>query len=569
MDTNRQVKSGTAERPLFGATVFSGVLLLAALLSVGTIYECVSCVLSVLSALYLLYILFRRKEINVYFSFTFGVTLLLVLAYAAATLWAVDRGEAFLGFLKFLPLVLFLAVLMQECDSRLLIEKLPYAAAVMTVLSVIGKQIPALNDFFSVQGRLGGFFQYPNTFAMFLLVSQIVAVSKRKNALLSAAVTAILLFGILYTGSRSVFVLAVFANAVLLLKSKNRCLKAVAVSLAALAVLSITIYFFATGKTNAFTRFLTISFKESTFIGRLLYFKDALSLVIKYPFGLGYMGYSYVQQSVQTGVYYVRFVHNDFLQTALDVGLIPAAALAAMFCRNIFSKKTEFYKKLVLTVSALHCCFDFDLQFVSFFMLLLLFMGYEDGKKYTVSAKACTAVFLSAVSVVCIWFSAALFFELFGNYEVSQKLYKYNTENEIAILKKETDLQKAEKIADDILERNGYAVLALDVKAKSAYSDGDFEKLIEYKTKIFEIAPFNFSEYEEYCYMLMNGISLYTAAGDNASAEICRKEFVKTVEAVKGFEKKLSSFGKMIDDKPQTELPKDIENYFKTIDLLN
>ena len=143
---------------------------------------------------------------------------------------------------------------------------------------------------------------------------------------------------------------------------------------------------------------------------------------------------------------------------------------------------------------------------------------------------------LSAVSVVCIWFSAALFFELFGNYEVSQKLYKYNTENEIAILKKETDLQKAEKIADDILERNGYAVLALDVKAKSAYSDGDFEKLIEYKTKIFEIAPFNFSEYEEYCYMLMNGISLYTAAGDNASAEICRKEFVKTVEA-EDFEK--------------------------------
>lgn len=53
-------------------------------------------------------------------------------------------------------------------------------------------------------------------------------------------------------------------------------------------------------------RFYVFSIKESTFVGRLLYYYDALPVIRKNPFGLGYMGYYYIQQSIQTGVYFVK-----------------------------------------------------------------------------------------------------------------------------------------------------------------------------------------------------------------------------------------------------------------------
>ena len=61
--------------------------------------------------------------------------------------------------------------------------------------------------------------------------------------------------------------------------------------------------------------------------------------------------------------------------------------------------------------------------------------------------------------------------------------------------------------------------------------------------------------------MLINGINLYTQAGDTYSAEICQKELRKTVKRVKTLDMRLSDLGWMIDDQPVTELPKEIMQY--------
>ena len=104
----------------------------------------------------------------------------------------------------------------------------------------------------------------------------------------------------------------------------------------------------------------SISLSNSTLIGRFLYWQDALPLVFTHPFGLGYMGYYYLQGSVQTGVYTTVFVHNDFLQLLLDFGWIPGIAAAAVFFRSLFSGKQDHTAEGGTGSDRLHSLFDFD-----------------------------------------------------------------------------------------------------------------------------------------------------------------------------------------------------------------
>ena len=127
------------------------------------------------------------------------------------------------------------------------------------------------------------------------------------------------------------------------------------------------------------------------------------------------------------------------------------------------------------------------------------------------------------------------------------------------------DVEALNEMADNILARNEYVPIVYSAKAKYAYSQGDFENLMKYKNMLFEKAPFQYSEYEEYCYMLINGISLYKQAGDNQSAQICAQELINTYERVTSLKDKLSKYGKMIVDQPETELPEDIVEYVNAL----
>ena len=95
---------------------------------------------------------------------------------------------------------------------------------------------------------------------------------------------------------------------------------------AAASVLALVIYSALFDSFGIFRRVLSLSFTESTFVGRFLYYMDALPQILRRPFGMGYMGYYYDQLSVQTGVYSVMYLHNDLFQLVLDTGWIPAAS---------------------------------------------------------------------------------------------------------------------------------------------------------------------------------------------------------------------------------------------------
>ena len=542
---------------------FAEIFLISCLTLMGLFYEYLSCVAGAVLCVYLIYKCTKSTTFRWYTNLSSIAVLSLAVFYGLTAFWAIDSGMAVIGFFKFLPILLFTVVLMQQEENpEMFLRGIPYAAAAMTVLSAILMQMPSLKDRFSVAGRLSGFFEYPNAFAVFLLFALVVTVTKEKLHKADIIIISVLLFGIVYSGSRTVFLLTAGTVLALIVLLKNKKLKIGMALIVVVTILGAIIYVVLTNNVSTIGRFLTISLTESTFVGRLLYFQDALPIILRYPFGLGYMGYYYLQTSIQTGVYSVQYIHNDFLQILLDIGWIPSALFIAALLKAFFKKGVTYRKRLLMFVICAHCCFDFDLQFVAIFMLLVITMDIKTGNR--VELKIFKPLYVSGVIVlaaVCTYIGCSQAISRFGNASVASKMYPWNTQNDIVIMTSVSSPEEMNKMADRILERNKYVTVAYSAKARYAYSQGDFANMIKYKKKAINTAVFAYDEYEDFCYMLINGIYLYEKSGDNYSANVCCKELIAVIDDLQKNTERLSELGRMIDDQPKTQLPDEILRY--------
>lgn len=548
------------------ALALTGILY-ASLLLAGAFYEWTSCAVSLSLIVWIFLRLKAGKELSFRINLTLVSCVLISVAYAVTAFWAVDSGMAFVGFLKFLPVPLLLICIYSEKGAVLLIRRtLPLFAAATVVITSLLMQISAISQYFSVAGRLSGTFQYPNAFALFVLVAELIAFDLPVNKYVKAAVFAVLIFGLLYTGSRAVLVLAVIANIAVILCKIKASKKAAVISLAALALAAGIAAVLAFAGVSPFDRILHINFGASTFVGRLLYFKDALPVMIKNPFGYGYLGYFYSQTAFQTGIYSVKYVHNDILQFCLDIGWIPAAVFVAAIVRTLFAKGVGSITRIILSVMFLHCLFDFDLQFVAVFMLLAIFMNREYGKTVTISSgNLAFDVDSAALALLSLYFTVALGLSSFGQLKAANVMYRLNTDNQIKMLSSAEYDSDAEDIAGSIIGRNEFVYVAYSKLARVAYKQGDFGTVIKYKNLVFEYAPLVYEEYEEYMYMLINGVTLYNEAGNDVSSGICKKQILSTKEKYEANLSKISDLGMKIKDKPVTEFPDDIEDYIKKL----
>ncbi len=545
------------------------VIFFASLFCAGLFNEYFSCLVSIALAVWLAVNHIKKKETVFYSNLTSWSVVIIVLFYGICSLWAVDTGVAILGFFKYLPVLFFLICLMQTEDREKILSLLPYVAGVMVIISSVFTFIPFdfFQKYFVVAGRLAGFFQYPNTFALFVLVAELLLVSKNKLKIADLVTVAVLLAGIVYTGSRTVFILAFLSNIAVIMLTKGKKAKLCFLGVVALMAVGVGLYFLISGGLGVFGRFADISLKESTFVGRILYVVDALPEVLKHPFGMGYLGYYFTQGSFQTGVYTVTTAHNDLVQIMLDVGWIPGIAFVAVVIKAVLSKKNSLARKIILITVFLHCLFDFNLQFVSMFFVIILFLDYDTGKKKTIKKHTKgVCVTMGILAVLSLYFGVALFVSWLGYNDVAERIYPYNTTNSLLLLQKEEDKEKAYILAEDILERNEYAYLANSVKARYLYSKGDFANLIECKDHIIEIAPFTPNEYEEYAQMLSRGIMLYSQAGDMYSVEVCTDKIISVKEMVDNIEDKLSPLGKLIKDQPEVWLSDDMREYIEELE---
>lgn len=535
----------------------------------GGFFEWTSCLFSLFLVGYLFYIWKKNGTIIFRKNLTVLAVAVVILFYGISALWGIDHGMSLVGFFKFLPLILFSLIIMQfEPEERTdLWDVIPVSGAAMTILSILLGQIPLLQELFFVNHRLAGFFMYTNAFAAFLLAGVIVLAGKKRMGIWQCLCLLTLLAGIVLSGSRTAFGLLAVVIFVFIIMLKGKMRLVVCLSMAGIVLASI-LYTSLTGNVQTFGRYLTTSIHDSTFVGRILYFKDALPIIAKHPFGLGYKGYFYTQGSFQTGVYSILNVHNELLQMLLDVGWIPAILFAISIVRSFFKKGKNMTERLVLVVMAAHAMFDFDLQFVCNGFVLLLAMDFDSGSGLKLRKRKAFYVSGIMLAGLCIWIGTASGLFYAGKNRAAVKLYPGYTDAWVDMLSELKDAEKMETIADEILSRNQSVSLAYSAKARIAYANGDFENMIQYKLKAISFSRYERSEYLDYFDMLYVGVQIYSSMGDNASAAVCierlREIPVMMEEVLEGTDQ----YAWEIKDKPELTLPEEYRDALEKLQIL-
>ena len=161
----------------------------------------------------------RIGHLNLRCNDTFLALALLTIGSGLSVFWAADHGMAVWGIVRFVPVLLFALVLLQLPAER--IQKVwllvPLSGAVMTLFSGVLQHIPDLTERYTIDGRLAGFFEYPNVFAAFLLAGLVISATGKSRSKRSWLTDAVLIYGVFDSGSRTGFLLMLVVLALLML----------------------------------------------------------------------------------------------------------------------------------------------------------------------------------------------------------------------------------------------------------------------------------------------------------------------------------------------------------------
>lgn len=532
----------------------------ASVLCVGLYYEW-ACAISSIAMMCWLYAKGKKAPLQFKFNSATLVALSIFALYAISPIWAVDSGVAVWGIARFLPLPLFVICLMQlHKEERIaLYYDLPYLGAIMCVVSFILQFVPKLTDVFSVSGRLAGFFEYPNTFACFLLLGIIALLfsDKQKEKWQRPALLGILSIGLLLPGSRAVFILAIVSIIASLIIIKSDFIKK---ALPIAGGVGIGVLVLLLRNNAAIQHVQEIGVNASTFLGRLLYWKDAFPVILRHPLGLGYLGYYFTQGSFQTGVYSVRFVHNDFLQLMLDIGWVPALLAIMAIIQSLWSKRVTIMQKVFLLTLLAHCCFDFDLSFIAMYFLVFLSLDLDEGKTRKCTTSKWALPFIAVFSCFSLYIGAVTTMSYSGNTS-ALRIYPWDTFSNMTLLTQVDDMETLRVLSDRVIQQNESVALAWDAKANAAYTEGDFSEMITCKRKAIELSKYSIEEYEDYFEKLRNGRELYLQNGDEVSAGICREEILNLQPMIAEVLANTDTLAWKINDKPELQLSYDYEQY--------
>lgn len=533
----------------------------------GLFYEFTSYFAQVFLLLILALLVIKRKKIRIYLNFSNISLLAISLGYLFSIFYARDTGMAFLGFLKFTVPLTFAIILMQykENHIRKIFNVIPCTGILMIILSIIFKYIPILPDYFYLpNGRMAGFFQYSNSFALFLLIGIICLVNSKAKKINIILGTAVLLVGVFATGSRLIFLLTILSFIIFIVKQKS--LRKYLAGLVCIAILLTFMYAIITNNFNTFGRYLTTSLNSSTLLERLLYYKDAILILLKFPFGLGYMGYSYIQTSIQTGMYSTLYVHNEFLQIALDIGIIPMIIFIIAIVKNLISKGKLTAKKQILLTVVIHMLFDFDLQFLSIFLILIMTLNTCYGKRYILKVnRKILIISVLLIQIVYLYFGICTFLQYINKSDISIIMYPIYTEANLNVINENANdnLKYANEIATKVLETNTNVALPYKVKSIYDLENNNWQQMIKNKQKSLEINKYDITNCEEYIIMLSQAIDYYAKNDDMNKVYKCIDLILQIPSQIENLKNSTSGIAYKINDVPNFKFSTEIENYIE------
>ncbi len=497
-------------------------LLLALPFAAGGFHSYTAAVTTAVLLVDLLMLARKNKGLRLVYNLNSLTVLTVTVFYCVSPLWAADKGMAVFGILKALPLLLLALMLMQRSpeERASALAVVPYSGAAMTIVSCLLLLCPNLVRYVTVDGRLSSFMQYPNTFAMFLLAGLVLNNTKNVRRKFDLPVDAVLVAGILLSGSRMGAALLLIAVAGLaVLNKKKKELLLLGISLA--AAVGIALVASALGLSGA-DRLLGVLENPHSLMVRLLYYKDALPVIAKHPLGLGYLGYRTMEGVFQTGRYAVVFVHNGLLQLLLDIGWVPGLLMAAALVKTLFSKKTPAGNRLLLLLLLGHCLVDFDLEFFLFWVLILLLLDFDKGEvvrlqKGTAVGKA---LFVAALTL-SLWLGAGDLLYNLGYTDASLTVTPFHTDALCAKLVTCARSEEVDALADRILRQNPDNALAWNAKADAAFSRGWVADMMEYKEAALRCDRYATEYYADYFEKLWVAREGFLQMGDTDSASVC------------------------------------------------
>lgn len=480
-----------------------------------------------------------------------------VAAYLITPFWAADKGMAVFGIPRFIAVLLYCLTLMQltpgqksECLSLV-----PLSGAIMTVVSSVLLLFPNTDAYLTVNGRLSGFMQYPNSFAAFLLAGIILQYTKETRKKTDYILDAILILGVVLSGSKTGFILLIAAllGIIIIRKSKKVLITLIfPVVLGAILALAVSRF----DVLRHADRFAAISANSSSFLVRLLYFKDVIPQILKNPFGYGYMGYRALEGTFQTGRYYVTYIHNGLLQLLFEIGWFPALLLAGALLRTMLSRNTAPRYRLLLTIVLGHCMLDFDMQYLITWIIVLSCLDFETGKRYSIrKGKSIGAAACAGMMIICIWLGAGELLCHLQKTEISLRITPFHTDALSAQMQKTTDIDEQEALADKILKLNPTYSLAYSAKANIALSRGDISEMIGYKERAILCARYTTAEYTDYFDKLYVVMQMYLQAGDTKSAMYCREKILGIADAMQKVSQAMDPLAFKTGEDTSLELP--------------
>lgn len=542
------------------------IILALLICSTGGIYDFNMAFYGVIISLVLVFVVKRRGQMEVEKNTSTLAMLLILAGYIISALMAADKGIAFLGIIRIAVLCLcFLLWNNLGKESREKIWKgMTDAISMITLLSMIGYFIPYSREILFHAGRFGGVLQYSNTYACLLLLTLIVLIFQRQGkwTVVAYIQAAVLCMGIIWCGSRSVFVLFVLSLIALLIYFFKKIRWKMFGIIAAIVVSGLIVSLFVSGLNVSHLFQLTLS--SSTLNGRILYWRDAGEQLLRRPQGLGYMGYYFLQPQFQTGNYVTKYVHNDILQFGLDGGWLAMAGILLLFARNIFCKNNSVRNRFVLVVLFLHVLFDFNLQYGFLFCVLLMCTSTGNGKKLVIKALPGYAVSLAGLAVSA-YFSIALGCSFYGNQDVALAMYPANT---FALETQMIDEDDTDA-ADQIIKQNGMLASAYEYHTMELIQNGDYEAADASVENMLKCAGFQSDYYDLAVYEWSYCLKQLVEDNDLVQAQKFLDKIQGMPQRIADKEKQATVFAFRINDKPKIELSEQVTEYIEKLQQVN
>lgn len=442
----------------------------------------------------------------------FWIPEIILVFQIAVSFWAVDRSTNTAGIMRGIVILLWMHVCLQwSSDIRIqMICMIPNLGSVMVILASAAFLIDKSRRLFWRAERLGGFFQYANTCALFLLLGIIIhsfvwedkkGKKNRKKWWLGVGKTAILMIGILLTGSRSILIIGVLWG--IIHSIYHRCFRTVFICvIAGVGIISGLYYVFIGGGTQNISRIFTVMSSNSTLYGRILYDIDGISILCRYPMGLGYLGYHYVQHAFQTGVYTVRYVHNDILQIGLDYGVIPLLLFMIYMVWQIMKGNQTKGEKTILAVIFSASLLDFHMQYIIIDFIIVLCLDQGTRSKQRRAERIENGIGFIAMLLGFIYCFIPYYAVYKGMYQKTLRFMPDHTEALCMAMEETNDKNVACAYAERILRQNQHITEAYNVKAYAAAMDGDIESVMENQDEVLRLEKYDIERYRAYDQLL-------------------------------------------------------------------